>query len=280
MPDERTRTHARLAEILQARVDGDPSPRLSTLSRLAFHWNAAHDLPHTLAASVRAGVAAQRLGASEAITQFERALSLWDRVPDVASVAGHPQAEIARLLAESAYDQGDFERGYTLLRTAVDLLGPDPDRLLASRVYSTLGQCHVDDDAAIGRQEAIRRAVEYAGDSPTEVLARALTAQSQVLNRHGRFADSVEAADRAIDVARAVGCVEAEQEALYPGSLSRSSSAASATDSPGSSGPWAWPGKRAWSGLRSIAGLLPRGTCWPGRSIVVCPSPRTASRRD
>ena len=153
---------------------------MAALSRLAFHWDAAHDLPRTLAASVRAGLAAKRLGAAEALTQLERALSLWDRVPDAEAVAGRPQAELVVLLGEAAYDQGDFERGYALVRKAVDMLGPDPDRLLASRVYSALGACHVSDDDTVGRQEAIRRAVEYAGDSPSEELARALGAQSQV----------------------------------------------------------------------------------------------------
>ena len=80
LPAERSRTHGRMAEILQAKVDSERDPGLSTLSRLAFHWDAAHDLPRTLAASVRAGLVAQRLGLAEARTQLERALSLWDRV--------------------------------------------------------------------------------------------------------------------------------------------------------------------------------------------------------
>ena len=113
MPDERTRIHARLAEILQARVDAEADPGLAALSRLAFHWDAAHDLPRTLSASVRAGLAAKRLGAAEAITQFERALSLWDQVPDAESVAGHPRAEIVVLLGEAATDQGDMERWHS-----------------------------------------------------------------------------------------------------------------------------------------------------------------------
>ena len=160
MPDERTRTHGRLAEILQARVDAEPDPGLAALSRLAFHWNAAHDLPRTLAASVRAGLAAKRLGAAEAITQLERALSLWDRVPDAEAVAGHPQAELVVLLGEAAGDQGDDERWHTLVRTAVDMLGPDPDRLLASRVYSALAALllpHRGHDRAAGGDPAGRR---------------------------------------------------------------------------------------------------------------------------
>ena len=100
MPDERTRTHGRLAEILQARVDADPNPGLTTLSRLAFHWDAAHDLPRTLAASVQAGLTAARLGAAEQVTHLERALSLWDRVPDPEVVAGLRQIELVVRLGE------------------------------------------------------------------------------------------------------------------------------------------------------------------------------------
>ena len=221
MPDERTRIHARLAEILQARVDAEPDPGVSALSRLAFHWNAAHDLPRTLAASVRAGLAAKRLGAAEAVTQLERGLALWDRVPDAGAVAGLPRAELVLLLGESAGEQGDIEGEHTLVRTAVEMLDSSTDRLLASRVYSALAWCcfHVED--TIGAEEAIRRAVEYAGDSPSEELALALSTQSQHLNRHGRFAESVAAAQRAVDAARSAGSVEAEVDALYPGSLSR-----------------------------------------------------------
>ena len=220
MPDERTRIHGRLAEILQAGVDAEADPGVAALSRLAFHWNAAHDLPRTLAASVRAGLAAKRLGAAEAVTQLERALSLWDRVPDAEAVAGRPQAELVVLLGEAASEQMDDVRWRTLLLTAVDMLGPDPDRLLASRVYSALVP-YLHSGDAIGKQEAIRLAIEYAGDTPTEELARALNAQSLYLFRHAHFAASAEAAQRAVDAARTAGCVEAEVEALYLGSLSR-----------------------------------------------------------
>ncbi|HEY2877798.1 helix-turn-helix transcriptional regulator [Nocardioides sp.] len=220
MPDERTRIHARLAEKLQSQVDAAPDPRLAILSRLAFHWNAAHDLPRTLTASVRAGLAAKRLRAAEAVIQLERALSLWDRVPDAETLAEHPRAELVVLLGDALGDQGDLERWHTLVRTAVDMLGPDPDRLLASRVYSALALSSFHTVDTIGAQEAIRLAVEYAGDSPTEELAWALSAQSQYLNSQAQFAASVAAAQRAIDVARRAACVEAEVYALYPGCLS------------------------------------------------------------
>ncbi|HVQ18977.1 MAG TPA: AAA family ATPase, partial [Actinomycetes bacterium] len=220
IPDERSRTHSRLAEILQARVDSERDPGLSTLSRLAFHWDVAHDLPRTLSASVRAGLAAKRLGAAEALTQLERALSLWDKVPDAAAVAGRPQAEVVVLLGESACDQGDDERWHTLVRTAVDLLGPDTDPLLASRVYSALAHSCFYNEDTIGAEEAIRLAVEYAGDSPTEELARALGAQSEFHNRHDHFGGSVDAAERAADAASRAGCVEPRVDALTVRSIS------------------------------------------------------------
>jgi len=221
LPDERSRTHGRLAEILQARVDSERDPGLSALSRLAFHWDAARDLRRTLSASVRAGLVAKRLGAAEALNQFERALSLWDEVADAEAVVGRPRADVVVLLGESAAVQGDLERWHTLVRKAVDMLGPDTDPLLASRVYSALASCCFHNEDTIGAEEAIRRAVQYAGDSSSEELARALGAQSEFLNRHGHFGESVEAAERAADAAVSAGCVEPQVDALTVRSLSR-----------------------------------------------------------
>ncbi len=106
LPDERTRLHARLGAILQARTDQDPDPRLSALSRLAFHWSAAHDLPRTLEASVRAGEVAWRIGAAEAITHRERALSLWDRMPDAEVRAGCTHVELLLRLGQGGLRPG------------------------------------------------------------------------------------------------------------------------------------------------------------------------------
>ena len=124
------------------------------------------------------------------------------------------------LLGEAAGQDGDWERGHTLVRTAVDMLGPDPDRRLASRVYSALAYFSFFTADTIGAEEAIRLTFEYAGDSPTEELARAQTAQSQYLHRQCHFAASVEAAQRAIDAARSAGCVEVELDAIHWRSVS------------------------------------------------------------
>ena len=139
------------APLLQARVDAETDPRLSLLSRLAFHWAAAHDVPRALAASLRAGEAATRLGAAEGVTHLERALSLWARVPDAAVVTGLHQIE----LHSSAGGVGRLPdrlraAGTSLVRRSLDMLRPDTEPLLASRVYSLLAYCSLFHEDPIG----------------------------------------------------------------------------------------------------------------------------------
>lgn len=214
MPDERIRIHADLAAILQARADAQPDPGPSVLSGLAFHWSAAHDLPRTLEASVRAGLAARRVAAAEEVTHLERALSLWDRVSDAETLAGRPRIEVVVLLGEAACYQGDDEGWHTHTRRAVDMIQPDTDPLLASRAYSALGFSAFFNKDTIGAEEAIRRAVEYAGDAPTKELAWALAAQAQLHDRNDRYAAALDAAERAIESARTPECIEPLLNAL------------------------------------------------------------------
>ncbi len=208
LPDERARLHAAFAAVLQGRVDAEPDPGLAALSRLAFHWYAAHDLPRTLEGSVRAALVAHRFGAAEAVTNLDRALSLWDRVPDAEERAGRPRIEVVVLRGEAACFQGDDEGWHTYTRRAVDMVTPDTDPLLASRAYSALGFCAFFNQDSIGAEEAIRRAVELAGDAPTRELAWALAARANLCGRRGRFVEALDSADRAIGAATTPDCVE------------------------------------------------------------------------
>jgi DNA-binding CsgD family transcriptional regulator len=203
LPDERTRLHADLAAILQAKVDSDPNPGPSVLSRLAFHWSAAHDPPNTLVASERAGMAAWKAGAAESVTQLERALSLWDRVPDAELLVGRTKVELVVSLARAACDQGDGERWHTLNRRAVDMVEPGTDPLVASRAYSAFGFSAMHNHDISSAPEAIQLALTYAGDLPTEEKAYALAAQALLHNFGGRFAAGLDAADRAVQAGRA-----------------------------------------------------------------------------
>jgi DNA-binding CsgD family transcriptional regulator len=203
LPDERTRRHAEFAAILQVRADTHPEPGTGTLSRLAFHWSSAHDLPRALESSVRAGQAAMKLNAAEQITHFQRALSLWDRVPNAETAAGRTRIELTLLLGQAARQQQDLEAWYRHTRRAVDMLEPTTDRLVASRAFSALGACAFFVSDPLGPAEAIRLAVEYAGDAPTEEQAWALVGLAQLHLRNDRFAAGLDGANAAIEAARA-----------------------------------------------------------------------------
>ena len=86
LPGERTRLHAAFA---QALADEAPPDRdASRAAEIAYHWQAAHDVPRAFDAWIEAGIAAEAIGASaQAEEDFVHALELWDRVPDAAARA-------------------------------------------------------------------------------------------------------------------------------------------------------------------------------------------------
>jgi DNA-binding CsgD family transcriptional regulator len=104
-------------------------------------------------------------------------------------------------LARAVLSQGDGERWHTLNRRAVDMLESGTDRLVASRVHSWFAFSAMHNDDMASAPEAVRLAVELAGDSPTEERAYALVAQALLDNFSGRFAAGLDAADRAIHAA-------------------------------------------------------------------------------
>jgi ATP/maltotriose-dependent transcriptional regulator MalT len=205
LPDERTRLHAELARILQVHADDDPEPRLSVLSRVAYHWSAAGDSAHALVASERAGVVAQRVGVAESVSHFERALSLWDAVPDAEALVGRTEIDLVHSLAGAVLGQGDGERWHALNRRAVDMLEPDTDPLVACQTHAALAFSALNIDDTADAPEAVRLALEYAGESPSEERAYALGAQTLLHCVNGRFAATLAAADRAIEAAQEVG---------------------------------------------------------------------------
>jgi DNA-binding CsgD family transcriptional regulator/tetratricopeptide (TPR) repeat protein len=209
LPDERVRLHAELAAILQARVDADSSPGSALLSRLAFHWCAAHDLPRCLVASERAGRAALNAGTAEAVAHFERVLALWDRVPGAASLVGDAKIAMVLSLSEAVLDQGDGEQWHALSRRAVEMVEPDTPPLVASRAYAAYAYSAMNIDDTATAPESIRLALELAGDEPSEERAYALGTLALHHCIRGEYAAALEASERALEAARAIEDVDA-----------------------------------------------------------------------
>jgi DNA-binding CsgD family transcriptional regulator len=222
LPDERTRTHSSVATVLEARIATRfrLMPSLLDLSRAAFHWREAHDVPHALVASIRAGRAATRFGTSEGVRHLEYALSVWDQVSNAEALTGQARGELLLMLAQALEDQNDDLAWHARVHEAVQLIRPETDPLLASRIYSALGRCWLFPDDSIDQGEAVRLAIELAGEQPSDELAYAMAARAQFLYRRDHFMESLECARRAIEIAQAADCTEALIASLSVAALS------------------------------------------------------------
>ena len=141
LPGERSALHARLADTVDARHElmGD-APAAAVAGMLACHWNAAHDVPRALGSSVAAGLASKRvLAFREAQRHFERALELWDRVPDAEERAGCDRADLLRHAAAAAAHAGEAARSVALVRKAIAEVDEQADPLRVAFLLERLG---------------------------------------------------------------------------------------------------------------------------------------------
>ena len=213
LPWERTRLHAAFALALEAlptiEVDG------AGVAELAYHWHAAHDLPKALVAAVRAGAAFDRVSApDEAHRQYERALDLWDRVPDAARIVGLERIELLERAAAAA-SNSDPGRAAALIRSAIPLVDAAADPVRAADLWVALGlYLWASGDGPAG-VDACRTALALvAVDSPSAPRARALAALGRVLMTVARSREARQVLEEAITVAAAAGTDATEANAL------------------------------------------------------------------
>jgi DNA-binding CsgD family transcriptional regulator len=181
LPGERTRLHARLAELLsdERRLAEVPG----SAAELAHHYLASHDVTGAFTASVQAGREAEGLAApADAHQHYDQALALWDRVTDPETLAGMARGKLALRSALSAADGGDLLRAAAQLRRLLGYLGPDADPVLLCRVHERLAYFLGDlgeDAAAVSAGEAAVDALP--ADPPTWERARALATHARAL---------------------------------------------------------------------------------------------------
>jgi DNA-binding NarL/FixJ family response regulator len=208
LPGEREELHARLAEALARTGTGGAA-------ELAPHWEAAGRAAEALVASVEAADQAQAVfGLAEAHAHLERALALWDAVPDAAELTGHDLAELCFQAAELAGETGAASRAVELVRRAIDLVGPgDPHRAVPFNVR--LGEYLMATGSHEAGLAALERAIELApAEHPSPERAYALGSLAGHLMTAWRYAESLPIAEQALALARDVGAREAEVRAL------------------------------------------------------------------
>ena len=218
LPTERSALHRLVAEALSAQPDVNVADARSA-AELAYHWSGAHDDPRALEASLRAARTASEIYAhDEALEHYERAIRLWDRVPDAAADTGTDLASLYDAAAAAASSAGNARRAMELARAALES-GPDgaseslgeawarrTDRL--AWYLSELG------DQARGLA-VVDQALGWIGsDFPGIGTARLLTTRGMLLWGMGRYPEIVRTADTTIEAARRSGDVGIEASAL------------------------------------------------------------------
>ncbi|HSR85232.1 MAG TPA: AAA family ATPase [Streptosporangiaceae bacterium] len=177
LPGERSRLHARFAELLADRAD--------SAAELAGHALASHDIPGAFAASVAAAEEAWRLAApAEAHRHFDQALSLWERVPEPEKLAGMSRGKLAFKSALSAADSGQVSPAVKQLRRLVGFLRDQPQRdlVLLCRAQERLAYFLLDIDEDAEAIASASAAVEVLpAEPPTWERARALATHARTL---------------------------------------------------------------------------------------------------
>ncbi|GAA5203994.1 helix-turn-helix transcriptional regulator [Microbacterium jejuense] len=167
LPTERTRLHTAYAAALEALP---PTPRV--LADIAHHWRAAHVPDRALAAAVAAQAAASGASAwSTAAETGERALELWNAVPDPERVSGMPRAEVLRRTAAALVSANRLERAVEFARDAVDTW-PADDPVGQAAMLGELATTEFQSGASDGTS-SIARALELLGDDPRHDVQRA-----------------------------------------------------------------------------------------------------------
>jgi ATP/maltotriose-dependent transcriptional regulator MalT len=215
LPGERAELHGTIARALERTIDAE-GDRVHLTAELAHHWLAAGDQPAALAASVRAAAAAERVNAfHEALSLRERALGLWDRVPDPDRVAGLSQIDLLMQAANAADVTGDPARQETLLRRTLELCDADAEPRRAAAVLERLSRALWSLNRQEESVETINRALGLLPEDERSRERAALLvelARSRMLQ--SRFGESIRVARDSLEVARAIGVRDVEVRAL------------------------------------------------------------------
>ncbi|MEU6348807.1 AAA family ATPase [Streptomyces sp. NPDC047072] len=232
LPGERSRLNRRYAEALEA----DPAlvPAAERVMRLASYWYHAHDAAKALPVVLEASVAARRRHAySEQLRLLERAMELWDTVPEDVRAALRPvdytevyppcgcdpattPLRYLDLMAEAAVAGrlgGERERALKIIKRALHLLEEDGDPLRAAwfwvqRSHLIQAQARGDGWAELAAAEDLVR-----GLPPSEVHAEVLANVANWSMVHVPGPEALTAAERAVEYARMVGAREIEMNA-------------------------------------------------------------------
>jgi DNA-binding CsgD family transcriptional regulator len=203
LPGERRRLHTRVAEVLARQPVPAGVGGARQAAELAHHWYAARELPEALATAVRAGRLAEGVDApAEARAQYERALDLWEKVPDAEPIAGCDYVALLERAGDTALLDGAPDQAVRSIVSALAQVDPLTDPRRAALLHEQLGWCHVvraDMESASAAWARARRLLE--GEPPSADQARVMAGQARGLMHQLRHAESADLAGQALALA-------------------------------------------------------------------------------
>jgi len=214
LPGERRQLHAAVARALTDVPH--PSALRQTSAELAHHWHVVGDHPRALNASITAArAAAEVYGFTEAHQHYERALILWEQVPNAQERASLTLPDLRLEAAEAARWTGLPDRAAVLIQEALADIGGHVGPARAGLLHARLAECQSEagnSKAALAAYEEASRLV--AGAPPTAEKARVLAGHGTELMRQAQYSTSRTLCEQAIAVARTAGARAEEGRAL------------------------------------------------------------------
>jgi ATP/maltotriose-dependent transcriptional regulator MalT len=216
LPKARRAMHERCARYLDALPAAGGVAGSSHLAAIAHHATAAHDLPRALRGWIDAARASAAVYAlAEAADAFDRAIDLWDAVPDAETVTGTDLVQLHFEASLALIGSGELLRARDVARTALQLLPPDADprrdalvRERYARALWLAGELH---ESVAVLDDAVER---LRGLPPSEEVARVMASLAGILVLRDRNVRSAELGEEAVAMARAVGARSVETYAI------------------------------------------------------------------
>jgi DNA-binding CsgD family transcriptional regulator len=218
LPGERRRLHTAYAEALE-----DLPPTVARLAEVADHWWRARVPQRALAAAVAGQSAAEEDAAtSTSLALGERAIDLWDLVPEPERVTGVTHAELLRRVAGALHSATQLDRALALARQALAEWPVDDAsgraRMLGLVAYYATRAGEADGEALL--EEALD--VAPADDLGTRAGLLLVKARTAMLA--GRHEEAGAASEEGFAAAMAVGDRSTASVLVNVGAMSRISS--------------------------------------------------------
>ena len=209
LPGERAEMHERVANVLSARSGAARSEnrRCRRRTRVPLVFGARPTERAACRGARRVEGARQMYAFPEALAHLERALELWERVPDASALVEASYVEIVRRTASAAELSGRNDRALALAERALTAIDEHDDPLTAALVHERIARYmwlnrRSFDDIIVHNEAAARLVPEQ---PPSRERARVEAAFGQQLMVHDRNDAALGWCDAAITTAQATG---------------------------------------------------------------------------